>query len=320
MSENLNIFNTNNTKNKNYKIITDEITDLYEHKVAKTYCEDPKHWNKAIGETLLFQFGIYDNSIPTRAFFSKTSPTASLDESSIRYFEQQLFLAGVTGGDRPAMNRILDIGCGWGYILKYLAECYPECQRLDGVNVSEQQLDYCVDFYEKQGLSDRINLFLCNAQNINLLPEPEELYDLVIIRGVISHFPNSLFEKTMGLLLHRVRKGGKVIISDNLYHIEDKQYQSDTPDIVDRLACKHIKTPNYVENVLRQSGFSIKDFRVLPSNIDVIHWLMDSKSNIERHFPNGTSGALEELRVLAENWSVALLKNKVSTYSIIATK
>jgi uncharacterized protein YerC len=34
-------------------------------------------------------------------------------------------------------------------------------------------------------------------------------------------------------------------------------------------------------------------------------------------FPNGVTGALEELRVLAENWSVALLKNKVSTYSVI---
>jgi hypothetical protein len=59
--------------------------------------------------------------------------------------------------------------------------------------------------------------------------------------------------------------------------------------------------------------------RVLPSNIDVARWLMDSKANIENRelFPNGVTGALEELRVLAENWSVALLKNKVSTYSVI---
>jgi hypothetical protein len=47
---------------------------------------------------------------------------------------------------------------------------------------------------------------------------------------------------------------------------------------------------------------------------------MDSKANIERHFPAGVDGALEELRVLAENWAVALLKNKVSTYSVVAQK
>lgn len=62
--------------------------------------------------------------------------------------------------------------------------------------------------------------------------------------------------------------------------------------------------------------------RVLPANIDVARWLMDAKANIENKelFPHGVTGALEELRVLAENWSVALLKNKVSTYSVIVKK
>lgn len=105
-----------------------------------------------------------------------------------------------------------------------------------------------------------------------------------------------------------------------MYNVEPDRYQSDTPDSVDRLACRHQKTPTYFSQVLEDSGFAIKDFRVLPSNVDVAHWLMDSKANIERHFPEGVGGALEELRVLAENWSVALLKDKVSTYSVIAQK
>lgn len=303
-----------------YQVIRDKNTDSYEEKVVQTYCEDPEHWRKAIGDTLLFQFGVYAD-VPAAPWSSSTlKPTASLDESSVRYFEQQLFLAGVTGSDRPVMRRILDIGCGWGYILKHLAERYPECQRLDGVNVSAQQLSYCAKFHAEQGMSNRINLFLCNAQDIGLLPDPEDLYDLVIIRGVISHFPNALYEKAMRVLLTRLRPGGKVIISDNLYNVEPDNYRSDTPDNVDRLACRHQKTPAYFKQVLEDSGFSIKDFRVLPSNVDVAHWLMDSKANIERHFPDGVVGALEELRVLAENWSVALLKNKVSTYSVIATK
>ncbi|QJW55926.1 Demethylrebeccamycin-D-glucose O-methyltransferase [Serratia plymuthica] len=309
-------------QNLPYQVIRDSHTDSYEEKVVQTYCEEPEHWRKAIGDTLLFQFGVYEDAVhaPALTPTSKLKPTAGLDESSVRYFEQQLFLAGVTGSDRPAMRRILDIGCGWGYILKHLAERYPECQRLDGVNVSAQQLNYCARSHAEQGLSGRINLFLCNAQDIGLLPDPDDLYDLVIIRGVISHFPNELYEKAMRALFTRVRPGGKVIISDNLYNVEPDRYQSDTPDIVDRLACRHQKTPAYFSQVLEDSGFTIKDFRVLPSNVDVAHWLMDSKANIERHFPTGVDGALEELRVLAENWSVALLKNKVSTYSVIAQK
>ncbi|WP_433783469.1 SAM-dependent methyltransferase [Pseudomonas frederiksbergensis] len=297
-----------------YRVIHGSSVDTYQEKVVYTYGDSPEDWRKAIGDYILFQFGVYDDP--------RSTPPISLDESGIRYFERQLKLAGLEDPNRPPIKRILDIGCGWGYILKYLAERFPECQCLDGVNVSRRQLEYCAKFYAEQGLSDRINLYLCNAKDIELLPDVDEPYDLVIIRGVISHFPNELYENTMRALFPRVREGGVVVIADNLYNIAPQDYKPDTPDDVDRLACKHRKSPAYFREVLERSGFTMHDMRVLPSNIDVARWLMDSKANIENKelFPNGVTGALEELRVLAENWSVALLKNKVSTYSVVVTK
>ncbi|WP_434525777.1 SAM-dependent methyltransferase [Photorhabdus asymbiotica] len=267
----------------------------------------------AQSDWLLFQFGVYDD--PTSRL------PVSLDESGVRYFDRQLLLAGLeTKIDRPEIRRILDIGCGWGYILKYLAERFPECTRLDGVNISEQQLQYCGKFYAEHGLSERINLYLCNAQDIDRLPDPKEPYDLVIICGVISHFPNSLYEKAMCALFKRMSTGGRVVISDCLYNVTLNNYQSDIPDIIDRFACGNRKTPVYFRQVLEESGFIVKDMRVLPSNIDCVHWLLDIKTNIERNFPEGARGAFEELRVLTENFSVALVKNYVSTYSVIAQK
>ncbi|WP_240042359.1 hypothetical protein [Photorhabdus khanii] len=38
-----------------------ENTNDYENKVVQVYCEDPERWRKAIGNTLLFQFGVYDD-------------------------------------------------------------------------------------------------------------------------------------------------------------------------------------------------------------------------------------------------------------------
>ncbi|WDD92821.1 methyltransferase domain-containing protein [Burkholderia sp. FERM BP-3421] len=297
-----------------YRIIRGSSVDTYEEKVVYTYKDSPEDWRKAIGDYLLFQFGVYDDP--------RSTPPISLDESGIRYFERQLKLAGLEEPDRPPIKRILDIGCGWGYILKFLAERFPECRHLDGVNVSQSQLEYCAKFHAGQGLSERVNLYLCNAKDIELLPDAHKPYDLVIIRGVISHFPNELYETSMRALASRIRPGGSVIISDNLYNIPLQAYTSDTPDEVDRLACGHRKTPAYFREVLELSGFSVRDMRVLPANIDVARWLMDSRANIENSelFPYGVTGALEELRVLAENWSVALLKNEVSTYSVIATK
>lgn len=57
--------------------------------------------------------------------------------------------------------------------------------------------------------------------------------------------------------------------------------------------------------------------RVLPSNGDVAHWFRDVKVNIERAFPEGVSGPVEELRVMADNMSAALARDQVSAYSIV---
>lgn len=290
-----------------------EPANFYQPKVEYTYQDNPEDWRKAIGDYLLFQFGVYDDPASPQPI--------SLDESGIRYFERQLRLAGLEKPDRRPFKRILDIGCGWGYILKYLAERFPECSRLEGLNVSRVQLEFCAAFHAKHGLSDRISLYQCNAQDLDLLPDLQELYDLVIIRGVISHFPNELYERSMRKLIDRMCPGGQVVISDNLYNQSPENYESDTCDEVDRLACRYRKTPEYFRQVLQQAGFIVQDMRVLPSNIDVARWLMDSKANIEKHFTKeNIPSPLEELRVLAENWSVALIKNKVSTFSVIAAR
>ena len=296
-----------------YRVLRGKLANHYEPKVVYTYQDNPEDWRKAIGDCLMFQFGVYDDP--------RSTPPISLDESGRRYFDQQMEIAGFDQPSSFPIKRILDVGCGWGFGLKYLAEHFPRCRRLEGVNISSRQLEYCATYHAEHGLSNRIQLYLCDAQDVDLLPDPDEPYDLVTIRGVISHFPNALYERAMAKLAARVRPGAKVIFSDNLYNVPLDEYQSDTYDDVDRLACKHRKTPDYFRRVLEQSGFLVEDMRVLPANIDVARWFMDVKKNIETHFTEDNIPApLKELRVMAVSLSVALIKDKFSTYSIIAKR
>jgi len=282
--------------------------DEYQAKVEYTYRDDPQDWRKAIGNGLLFQFGVYDDpGLPQ---------PASLDEAGVRYFDRQLKLAGFDRGSAP-IERILDIGCGWGSILKHLAERFPECPRLDGVNVSRRQLEHGARAHAELGLSGRINLYQCNAKDIDLLPDADTPYDLVVMRGVISHFPDDLFETVMAKLRRRVRPAGTVVVSDNLYNIDLGTYRSDTPDAVDRLACKYRKTPKYFADVVERQGFDIRDMRVLPSNADAVRWLLEIRANIDKHYPLGADGPLEELYVMTESLAVAIVKNQISIYSAI---
>ncbi|GAA3399311.1 hypothetical protein GCM10017752_67630 [Streptomyces roseoviridis] len=100
----------------------------YGTRVAQTYAGDPQEWRKALGERLLFQWGICEHPQSPRP--------VSLDEAGERYFERQLELAGLSTG-RRTVNRILDLGCGWGYLLGLMADRFPEA-RVDGVNMSGQ--------------------------------------------------------------------------------------------------------------------------------------------------------------------------------------
>lgn len=290
-----------------------ESTHYYQAKVEYTYRDDPEDWRKVIGDHLLFQFGVYDDPASTQPI--------SLDESGIRYFDRQLKIAGLDQPDRRPIRRILDIGCGWGYILKHLAERFPECQQLDGINVSHRQLEHCAELHARHGLSGRIHLYQCNAKDIDLLPQPECLYDLVVIRGAITHFPHELYEQTMRKLFSRLQPGGQVIISESLYKQALDNYESAIHDEVDRLACRYRKSPQYFRDVLEQLGYVVQDMRILPSNADVVHWMMDCRNNIEEHFSNGNIPLpFDEFRDVVDNLSLALIRNKVSVYSVIVGK
>lgn len=296
-----------------YVSLRGKLANDYGPKVVYTYQDDPDDWRKAIGEQLMFQFGVYDDP--------RSVPPISLDESGLRYFDRQMALAGFDSADSAPVERILDVGCGWGFGLKYLADRFPQCRVLDGINISPTQLEHCAAYHARQRLGERVRLYLCDAQDVDLLPDADRPYDLVTIRGVISHFPNDLYERTMRKLIGRLRSGAKVIISDNLYNIDLDAYRSDTADDIDRLACKHRKTPEYFRSVIEEVGFVVDDMRVLPENIDVARWFMDVKKNIEANFADDAiPGPLEELRVMAVNVSVALMKNLFSTYSVVARR
>lgn len=208
-----------------YTVIHGPTVDAYQEKVVHTYAEDPAAWQKALGDTLQFQWGIYDHPASPRP--------VGLGEAGLRYFDRQLELAGLTGPQRPPLRRILDLGCGWGYLMGYLADLFPECPRIDGLNISRRQLEHCAGQLAHRGLNGRANLYLCNARDLSLLPDRADLFDLVVIRGVITHFSPELYQTCVAALSERVASGGVVVISDNLYTTDLSEYASAIPDDVD---------------------------------------------------------------------------------------
>ncbi|WP_045694365.1 SAM-dependent methyltransferase [Streptomyces rubellomurinus] len=289
----------------------------YRPKVEYTYDDPVWMWQKALGsDTLLFQFGLFDADELTEG------PTPGpVGPAELRHFERQLTIAGLTRPDCPPVRRILDLGCGWGYLSCHLAQRFPEAHHIDAVNISRRQLEHCAHrLTQEPQAADRVRLFLCDGQDVDLLPEPEVPYDLVIVRGVYTHFLNDVFEASVRAVSTRMRPGALLVISDTLYKGDLAQYTSTIPDRVDRLACGNRKSPAYFVRVLEEHGLLLEDMRIMPSNAEIIHWFQKVGLNIEQHFPDGATGPIEELREMAVSFSASLAQDKASVYSIITRR
>ena len=289
--------------------------DPYQEAVEQVYIDTPSDWQKAIGKDLWYQYGVFN--------MSEGGTRPSLDEAGRRYFNHQVGQAKDAGIDFALslpVRRAIDIGCGWGSTLRALSELFPGCPCIDGVNISPQQLVYTQELLAREGLSDRINLYLCNAKDLAGLPDADIPYDLAVLRGSIIHFTQDVFEETMRALASRIRSGGVVLISESLYKGDLKMYRPFIPDENDRSACAHRRTSSDVSNVLEASGFQILDLRISPSNEDVIHWFDVVRHNIETHGLANDKLAFKDLRDVAINWTDALRKDKVAVYSLVARR
>ncbi|WP_208446834.1 methyltransferase domain-containing protein [Streptomyces sp. SUK 48] len=275
--------------------------DPYQAAVERVYQDPPDRWRPVIGEAMWFQFGVYDQG-------------TSLDEAGARHFEIQLDLAGI---EPP--RRVLELGPGWGTATSHLATRFPNCPRLDIVNVSRPQLDHAARRLARAGLAGRVNLYLCAARDVDRLPDPDEHYDLVLLRGAIVHLSPEILEETLAGLARRMSPGGTVVISEHTYADLDR-YRSAIPDPDDRLASGHRKTVTDLTRALDRHGFVLRDLRQLPSAGDSIRWLTDIGANVARHYPGADRPKVfAELADHARNWSSALRTGQVAVSSLIAT-
>ena len=281
--------------------------DPYRERVEKVYEGDADIWQQVLGESLFFHLGVYDGA------------DRSLTEAAVAYLEAQLELAGLGADDQPP-DRVLDVGCGWGSVLVHLARRFPSCDRFDGINISAPQLEYAARIVAANGIAERVTLHRCDAQDIDLLPDPATAYDLVVARGCVAHFTDAVLERAAAALSRRTRPGGILVIAEVLYADPDT-YRSAIPDSADRLGCGHRKSPGQLMDVLRRNSFTVKDSRVLPAAEDAARWFTTVKDNIDERFPGRAPlPALDELRAVATNLAGPLARGEVLPYSIVAIR
>jgi cyclopropane-fatty-acyl-phospholipid synthase len=109
--------------------------------------------------------------------------------------------------------RVLDVGCGWGSNLLYLAE--HAGADMWGVTLSARQREVAIARARELGIADRVRVDVAHVEDLEL--EPASL-DAALFVGSVVHMHQR--EAVHRKIARALRPGGRVLISDCFFPIE----------------------------------------------------------------------------------------------------
>ena len=163
-------------------------------------------------------------------FYSNLKFSGPYQKSDFDVYVQEMLNSFLRPYDLVASQgkKILDIGCGSGFISNLLAYRHPNCQ-IDAVDFSDS-LDYARDFAQREGLNN-INYF---KQNFLKFVAPYK-YDVIISNGVLHHMPD--YQQAIKKIDQILKPNGNLVVG--LYNRWGK-------------LAKHWFAPKYSNDILYQ--------------------------------------------------------------------
>lgn len=133
----------------------------------------------------------------TCAVFRK--PDASLEEAQ----EEKFDLVARKLGLAPGM-RLLDVGCGWGGMVRHAAKHYGV--QAVGVTLSAEQASWARAAVERDGLTGQVEILHRDYRD-----SPGSNYDAVSSIGLLEHVGVKNYPSYFGYLAGKLRDGGRLL-------------------------------------------------------------------------------------------------------------
>ena len=104
-----------------------------------------------------------------------------------------------------APNRVLDLGCGTGYLLRALADRYPDAEQLVGIDAAPAMVKTANTVTE----DDRLTFTVGVAEQIG---HPDEAFDLIVSTTSFDHWSDQ--QAGLRECARVLRPGGRLVLVD----------------------------------------------------------------------------------------------------------
>jgi cyclopropane-fatty-acyl-phospholipid synthase len=160
------------------------------------YDQDPRIFTLFLDESHKYSSALYG------------SPDESLDAAQRRKLHFVADRLGLRGGER-----LLDIGCGWGSLILFMAAEYG-CHTV-GISPAPRQHDHIAARAAERGLTDRVRTLVGHVEEMEL---PAGSFDAVTMLGSIVHMPD--LDRVFATCRDVLRRGGRLYVSESCFRNE----------------------------------------------------------------------------------------------------
>lgn len=126
---------------------------------------------------------------------------ANLDQAQKAKFELVCKKISLKPGDR-----VLELGCGWGTLAKYMAEKYGA--QVTAVNISTEQINYAKETTKNLP----IEFHLCDYRDDHIYNPKKILYDKVVSVGLCEHVGHKNYRHFIKVTHRNIREDGLFLL------------------------------------------------------------------------------------------------------------